>query len=523
MPDKIYNSAGNALDIGGETSSGVFAAETTLPNAIWTLKVFIDADGTVSTSSPSWAATDYISAEDFLGFALETIKDSNNKELHTRIATYDYLNQFIAIYTDETIDEIRFAKNVCFFRVCFGRYYSTGVTMTTADIESYFSIKTDGLSLAKTLEYTKDEPQTWGQRNIIERAKQMSQIEWTTTAAFPWGGTAGTKKKGLPYSFAVLHDKLIGINVSFETFMTAVHNPKSILYTEQLPPMAASASYYYGVVCSTFTAYALGTLGWIRCSSILQSEDYETVPLQAIQIGDLTVTNSHDRMITAIWRDKFGRIVRVQTTSAELAGVQVFEYTWEYFRDNIAATIKRFKHRDATPYQPIKYVPLFDEVQQTITYSDICTNMGDKATIKAGESITLNPLVSDGYTAIHLYKGETQIGTYSVEDVELDDLAAGEYTAKLYPYTDNAETSFIVAECTASLSDNIVSFSGATNCTPKYVELVAATYSAEKVYALTASDISAGHIDLGSTASNYNMIKLFCANDYGEIAYTMTR
>lgn len=69
--------------------------------------------------------------------------------------------------------------------------------------------------------------------------------------------------KGLVYSSVLETNTFVGIDVSFHTFMTALRNPKSVLYTENInrPPyhgdlMGKGA--YYGTVCSGFVSYALG-------------------------------------------------------------------------------------------------------------------------------------------------------------------------------------------------------------------------------------------------------------------------
>lgn len=523
---KLYKGDGGLIDLSTtQSSESLWNTKTNLPKAKWTLKVFIEDDGRVGSSSPSWAATDYIPADNYVGFEPLQITDVNGVAMQTRIAIYDISKNFLGLYTEA----VAFDSTVSYFRICFGRYYSTGVMIKKQDITDYFEINTIDISSIGQRNATKDKPRTWGQRNVIERAKQMSQIVFTTTNTLSGNGlpSAGNSQTGLPYSHALVHDKIIGINVSFHTFMTAVHNPKSILYTVALDDIEGwAADTYYGVVCSTFTAYALGKDGWLRCSCILHSDDYETVPIETIELGDMTVTSGHTRMITGIWRDEYQRITRVETTSAELVGVVVAEFTWKNFLSTFGGTtIRRYKYKDTTPYTAEKYIPLMDEAEQEIVYSDICTNMGDKATIKVGESITLNPLVTDGYTEIHLYKDGEQVGTYAVEDTALSDLSAGEYAAKLYPYADNAETSFIVCDCTVSLSENRLSFNGYTGGTPKYIEFISNIndISSEKVITLSTADITNGYVDMSDGATSYSVFKLFLANDYGEVAYTVTR
>lgn len=367
--------------------------------------------------------------------------------------------------------------------------------------------------------------------NTVARAKQLYKLKYTPVRTLPVRSgdfAAGYEKTGTPYSHALVNDKLIGINISIHTFMTALHNPKSVLYTRTLENIGTNAAKtYYGSICSSFTAYALGMTGWLRCSSILTSDEFEAHDYIDVAVGDLVVSTGHAELVTSVTQDERGFIKSIELVDQynPLPKVKLKGYDdFVYYCNKNGYHVRRYKHSDADAlYVPSKYVRQMNEPATPIVYSDLCTNFGEDCTIKVGESIELNPLVTEGYTAIHLFKDGTQINTYSVEDTELTGLTAGKYTAKLYPYNNNAVVNFIVAECTATLNGNRITFSGANKCSPKYAELVAASYDVEKVIKLTTADISNGYVDLGDIAASYNIIKLFCDNEYGEIAYTMTR
>ena len=101
-----------------------------------------------------------------------------------------------------------------------------------------------------------------------------------------------------------------------------------------------------------------------------------------------------------------------------------------------------------------------------MVYSDICASTGDKATIKAGEDVTLNILKSAGYTKVVVTKDGAFFGEYGVsKDIVLTDLAGGVYEARMYPENDHSTTSFIVCDVSATKDGDRISFTY-TNCTP---------------------------------------------------------
>ena len=102
---------------------------------------------------------------------------------------------------------------------------------------------------------------TW-QAKSVEYARIMSRVKWTPVAGgMPnrRGGyfEEGTEYTGVPYSSVKTVGRCIGFDIYLKTFLAAVENPHSVLYTENLSGNVSNAATYYGKVCSTFTSYAL--------------------------------------------------------------------------------------------------------------------------------------------------------------------------------------------------------------------------------------------------------------------------
>ena len=107
----------------------------------------------------------------------------------------------------------------------------------------------------------KEGPHAW-QKQAVEYARIMSRVKWTPVAdGMPnrRGGyfEEGTEYTGVPYSSVKAVGRCIGFDIYLKTFLAAVENPHSVLYTENLSGKVSNAATYYGKVCSTFTSYAL--------------------------------------------------------------------------------------------------------------------------------------------------------------------------------------------------------------------------------------------------------------------------
>ena len=100
------------------------------------------------------------------------------------------------------------------------------------------------------------------QAQAVEYARIMSRVKWTPVAgSMPKrrGGyfEEGIEYTGIPYSSVNTVGRCIGFDIYLKTFLAAVENPQSVLYTENLRDNVYNAAPYYGMVCSAFTSYAL--------------------------------------------------------------------------------------------------------------------------------------------------------------------------------------------------------------------------------------------------------------------------
>ena len=164
----------------------------------------------------------------------------------------------------------------------------------------------------------KEGPHAW-QKQAVEYARIMSRVKWTPVAdTMPTRGgkyfKKGTEYTGVPYSSVKAVGRCIGFDIYLKTFLAAVENPQSVLYTENLSGKVSNAAPYYGKVCSTFTSYAL------QCALPYRSSHHgpelrkgvvlvDPQSAQAAQPGDVIYTppakvggGSHVELVTGVER-----------------------------------------------------------------------------------------------------------------------------------------------------------------------------------------------------------------------------
>jgi len=94
---------------------------------------------------------------------------------------------------------------------------------------------------------------TWREK-AVQYARVLSRVKWTPVAGgMPKrsGGyfEEGTEYTGVPYSSVKAVGRCIGFDIYLKTFLAAVENPDSVLYTENLSGKVSNAAAYYGTVC----------------------------------------------------------------------------------------------------------------------------------------------------------------------------------------------------------------------------------------------------------------------------------
>lgn len=172
----------------------------------------------------------------------------------------------------------------------------------------------------------------------IPRHNHAKTITWRDTVEQPYG---------IPYSSATQDQKYVGLNVSLYTFLSAVNNPYSLLYTETIKSgtgsrsawnrhyTADNASAYYGLVCCAFTAATTGCMrNWNNgYFQPVAEQGYEfvivnyneTITAESIRVGDVFNTgegySGHSVVVYQLFQDVFtGKITHVRYAESTSGG-----------------------------------------------------------------------------------------------------------------------------------------------------------------------------------------------------------
>lgn len=204
-----------------------------------------------------------------------------------------------------------------------------------------------GQATAESGELPGNGEQDWRAKSA-DYARIMSGVKWTPVAdTMPRRGgyfEAGKEYTGVPYSSVKHVGRYIGFDIFLKTFLAAVENPESVLYTENLYGKVSNAECYYGKVCSSYTSYALQCGIWY-VSKLYGPPFRDGVTVvdpqsaQAARVGDIIFTppasktgGSHVEMVTEVVRNEKGVVTHVrveesrpQTTSNTLRTAKAFD------------------------------------------------------------------------------------------------------------------------------------------------------------------------------------------------------
>lgn len=338
-----------------------------------------------------------------------------------------------------------------------------------------------------------DQPVNEGVANALAKARMIAGIEWTPLAPVPnvYGKTysADVTKRGLPYSLAQKVNGYVGLDVSFYTFLTAVNNPYSVLYTENLatrPYDGFDCAPYYGSVCSTSVWYALGINVPYYTSSIHAISTLKKcgdLGVDSISLCDVLWSKGHVAMVYDITRDSEGRIMAVsvfETTRVDHADSRIISYTYNDFCqrwDRVGWVIYRHKNLSENLFSEASLFNT-DEVpvRRLFEYNfDICTSRGDRVAYAAGENVTINVL-SNRFSKIELYRDGSLYEERAINSTEESfmNLPYGDYKARLV--SDDGTSAFTYFEVldvnvSYTLSDKVTVYFSSRNATPEFMSL----------------------------------------------------
>ena len=361
-----------------------------------------------------------------------------------------------------------------------------------------------------------------GAQKAVKKAHQMTDLEFvlydTLKANSQKTYLPNKHYKGLIYSFPQETSTFVGLDVSFHTFMTAIHNPRSVIYTEhldKLPYHSGRIAAYYGTVCSGFVSYALGFKAYQTTYDIAEHDFMTLVENQSakgIQLADVLWQKGHVALITGIRRSKTtGEIVRIEISEAWPSGARRREVEGESAFNKMLLDgkwkIYRYKDLEKNEYKPwTDFVAVEGEQRIPFQYNEaICPNKGDKSCYVTGEDVVLN--IAEGYKKVEIYKDSKLYKRLRVGndlDIVLKELPYGDYQARVKKWWYKSDFAYWkVIDTDVNVGTELVSFHS-NNATPVYLEFCTITGSRPTWawYILTEKDIANGWVKVSPRVSN---------------------
>lgn len=389
-----------------------------------------------------------------------------------------------------------------------------------------------------------------GAMNAVRKAHQMTDLPifpLKTLYAHSWKTyEAEVEDTGLIYSSTKEINTSVGQDVSFHTFMTALHNPRSVLYSERidLPPYhGRNCRAYYGTVCSGLVTYALGFKITHRSADIPVADYMELVENQSAEgahLADVVWNKGHVQLVTGIKKGKDGKVERIEICEAVGFGCRRVYMDAEDFdkmlhRKKKIKRLYRYKYLyKNTSYTPLnEFVAVDGEKKIPFTYNDyICTSKGDKACYINGEEVVLN--VFGKYKQVEIYKDSELYKKLDVDkdqNVVLDSLPYGSYQARAVSGKDKSEyTYWKVIDVNVRIDRKYkrIYFNSA-NATPVYYEFSRISggrpTNKTRIYAaeFTAEDIKKGYVTVKppkkpeKKGEGNTYVKVHFGCDYGRV------
>jgi hypothetical protein len=383
-----------------------------------------------------------------------------------------------------------------------------------------------------------------GAINAVKKAYQLTDISFTPLCPIDYNFgvyQANITYTGMVYSSVKELGTYVGSHVSFHTFMTAVNNPRSKLYTEKIdksPYHGTNCRSYYGTVCSGLVSYALGLIPVYGSFDFPDSDVMEEIDISdfdVYHIADVLWRDGHVAIITDVVRDSEDRVVSVEVSESIIQGCRRYTVS----RDRMVAMIDN-KYRKLlrytcletnTDYSPApEFVNVMEEELLPFKYNEICVDKGDRSCYFVGEDVVLNILATGDI--VEIYKDGVFYSSVDVsaDDIRLSDLECGFYQARVCAGSrDSGFTDWIVVDRMVVPSvEEMRLYFGSENSRPLSVFVCSknggrlASVSDSICRQLTEDEISNGYLEVPQERllSNHPFFVVSFQTEYGIISTT---
>lgn len=297
-----------------------------------------------------------------------------------------------------------------------------------------------------------------GPVNAVVSCDLLTETKWIPvlgTMPTPSNGLypADTAQTGMPYSSASKEDGYIQLDISLYTFMCAVKNPKSVLYTQRSKGYTGAA--YYGTVCTSLVCTAWGLPFIVTTEAVPKANFLTQVDFSDVKVGDMLCGGGHALLVIDVEYDENDSPTRVRTSESVQSNCRKNAFVSYATFINTTKLLYRYNHIDDIESF---YNSPFPKWEGKIP--DIMTNFGDKITRKYGTDVEVNIINSANYGRIEVYKDGVLTETKNViDDFTMVSPAVGEYEIRMINSINPkrySSTFFEIVDCASTISGNTI-------------------------------------------------------------------
>ncbi|MDF1656716.1 MAG: hypothetical protein P1U58_03830 [Verrucomicrobiales bacterium] len=347
-------------------------------------------------------------------------------------------------------------------------------------------------------------PGVW-ESEAAARAKLLSEVKWTPVAeTMPnrKGGffQKGTEYTGVPYSSVRSIGRYIGYDISLRTFLAAVENPRSVLYTETLVGKLSNAAAFYGAVCSSYTSYAL--LCGVPEVSRHHGPDFRegVIPVapqsgRAARVGDIIFTpparkngGSHIEIVTAVTHSSRGEVFSILVEESKPPTTISTERTVAEFDAHLAAKKRELyritdldQWRGSNRAEPLHFPNYENDAAPPTINRSLLLDLGDWVVYEKGQPVKFNVMDRDerGTKALVIRCDENVVEEITMTQpgvVERIFTECGDYTAAV-THADGSQSEschFAVCDLNYEVPESIsISKEWSVSFKPENMEIIA--------------------------------------------------
>lgn len=324
------------------------------------------------------------------------------------------------------------------------------------------------------------EPLADWRKKAAEYGATMSRLKWTPVAdGMPMRGgyfQKGVEYTGVPYSSVKSEGRYIGFDIYLKTFLAAVQNPDSVLYTENLTGKVVSAECYYGKVCSSYTSYALQcgiwNLSWFHGPTHRQGvELLNPQDGRSAQVGDVIFRpavkagkGSHIELVTEIFRDDDGEVTHVRVEESTPPVMKNTKYDVAGFNAHIGSRNRElYRITDLNAWRESNRADSFlfpnyeEDAADPVINRVLLVDRGDWVPYFKGQTVRFNIMDKDaqGVNSLVIERNGRVVETIDqpgIGVIQRQSLKCGDYTAYCLMNDDSKSQAVEFAVCDLGFS-----------------------------------------------------------------------